>query len=239
MNTAPTKEKKPTKVVYPMRERRYLFWLLVATGGFFGAYTYAVRGGIFCNAQTANIVLLSMALARFEWETVGRLLIPITAYFVGILLSETLGRLKKTPSRISFSTILVGFEAIAVIILAFLPESIPHFWAQISLSFITSMQFNTFRLNEGIPMATTFVTAHVRETGSNFVHAAIEKDKKARHRFLMHGAMIAFFILGAVISTLLSTLFGTRALFGALPLLITAFTLLLIGDLSKSAHPNT
>ena len=37
MNTAPTKEKKPTKVVYPMRERRYLFWLLVATGGFFGA----------------------------------------------------------------------------------------------------------------------------------------------------------------------------------------------------------
>lgn len=216
---------------YPMRERRYLFWLLIAVGGFFGAYTYAVRGGIFCNAQTANIVLLSMALARLDWETVGQLLIPISAYFVGILLSETLGRLKKAPSRISFSTILVGFEAIAVILIALLPETVPHFWAQISLSFITSMQFNTFRQNEGIPMATTFLTAHVRETGANLTHAVIERDKAARHRFLMHGAMILFFILGGIASTLLSATLGTLALLGALPMLVIAFVLLLASDL--------
>ena len=140
-----------------MRERRYLFWLLIAVGGFFGAYTYAVRGGIFCNAQTANLVLLSMAIARLDMATITRLLIPISAYFVGIVLSELLGRVKrKRAHRLSFSTLLVGFEAIAVIVIALIPESVPHFWAQISLSFITSMQFNTFRQNEGIPMATTF-----------------------------------------------------------------------------------
>ena len=221
------------KATYPMRERRYLFWLLVTVGGFFGAYTYAVRGGIFCNAQTANIVLFSMALARLEFSEVGRLLIPISAYFVGIFLSEGLGRLKKKPSRISFGTLLVGFEALFVVAIALLPESLPHFIAQISLSFITAMQFNTFRQNEGIPMATTFVTAHIRETGSHLVHAVAEKDRLARHRFLMHGAMVAFFILGGVVSTLLCTVLGTYALFGALPLLFIAFALLLTDDLKR------
>ncbi len=214
-----------------MRERRYLFWLLIAVGGFFGAYTYSVRGGIFCNAQTANVVLLSMAIAKLDFAAVGRLLIPITAYFSGILLSEALGKLKKKPRRVSFSSLLIGFETIAVIILALLPETVPHFYAQIALSFITSMQFNTFRQNEGIPMATTFVTAHVRETGSNLVHAAVEKDRVARHRFLMHGAMLAFFLIGGIVSTLLCNFFGTLAILGALPLLVIAFILLLTDDL--------
>lgn len=236
--TAPIAEITEAKV-FPMRERRYLFWLLIAVGGFFGAYTYAVRGGIFCNAQTANLVLLSMAIATLDLTEITRLLIPISAYFVGIVISELLGRVKRKKSyRISFATLLVGFEAIAVVILALLPESVPHFYAQISLSFITSMQFNTFRQNEGIPMATTFCTAHVRETGSHLVHAAIEGDKTARHKFLMHSAMLSFFLVGGVVSTLLCTVLGTLALLGALPLLTVAFALLLRDDLKKR-HKST
>lgn len=233
MNTTTPNTEVTKATFFPMRERRYLFWLLIAVGGFFGAYTYSVRGGIFCNAQTANLVLLSMAIATLDFSTVTRLLIPISAYFGGILLSEALGKLKKRQSRVSFSTVLVGFEAIAVVILALLPESVPHFYAQISLSFITSMQFNTFRQNEGIPMATTFCTAHVRETGSHLVHAAFEKDRLARHKFLMHAAMLAFFLIGGIVSTLLCTILGTLALLGALPLLTTAFALLLHDDLKK------
>jgi len=236
MNTATKQNAETTATAsFPMRERRYLFWLLVAVGGFFGAYTYSVRGGIFCNAQTANLVLLSMAIATLDLAAITRLLIPISAYFGGILLSEALGKLKKKPTRVSFSTLLVGFEALAVVILSLLPESVPHFYAQISLSFITSMQFNTFRQNEGIPMATTFCTAHVRETGSHLVHAVVEKDKLARHKFLMHAAMLAFFLIGGIVSTLLCTVLGTLALLGALPLLAVAFALLLTDDLKKKA----
>ena len=37
-------------------ERRHIFFVLMGVAGFFGAFTYSIRGGIFCNAQTANFV---------------------------------------------------------------------------------------------------------------------------------------------------------------------------------------
>ena len=43
---------------------------IVLSGGFQDAYTYWCRGGVFANAQTGNIVLLSTALFRGEWHTV-------------------------------------------------------------------------------------------------------------------------------------------------------------------------
>ena len=38
-------------------ERQWVFALLIFVGGFYGSYTYLLRGGVFCNAQTANFVL--------------------------------------------------------------------------------------------------------------------------------------------------------------------------------------
>ena len=33
-----------------------VFYLLMLNSGIMGAYTYVVRGGVFCNAQTANFL---------------------------------------------------------------------------------------------------------------------------------------------------------------------------------------
>ena len=38
--------------------------LLTAVGGFLDAYTYLVRGGVFANGQTGNLVLLGIRLAN-------------------------------------------------------------------------------------------------------------------------------------------------------------------------------
>ena len=48
-------------------EKRWVFLLLMMVGGFFGGFTYSVRGGVFCNAQTANIVLLGLSLGRGQF----------------------------------------------------------------------------------------------------------------------------------------------------------------------------
>ena len=56
-------------------EKWYIFLLLITVGGFYGGYTYAQKGGIFCNAQTANIVLFGMALGKQDWGQVLYLLI--------------------------------------------------------------------------------------------------------------------------------------------------------------------
>ena len=43
-------------------ERIWLYRTLTAVAGFFGAFTYLLRGNVFCNAQTGNVVLMGMAL---------------------------------------------------------------------------------------------------------------------------------------------------------------------------------
>ena len=35
-------------------ERDIVFILMMLTAGYFGAFTYSIRGGVFCNAQTGN-----------------------------------------------------------------------------------------------------------------------------------------------------------------------------------------
>lgn len=47
---------------YLESQRWWVFSILMTVGGFLGAFTYTIRGGVFCNAQTANFVLFAMAL---------------------------------------------------------------------------------------------------------------------------------------------------------------------------------
>lgn len=52
---------------YPESQRWWIFIVLMFVGGFFGAFTYTIRGGVFCNAQTANFVLFAMAIGDAHW----------------------------------------------------------------------------------------------------------------------------------------------------------------------------
>ena len=58
----PNSASTPPPQEYLACERRRVCWLLMLTGGIFGAFTYILRGGVFCNAQTGNFLLLAMAL---------------------------------------------------------------------------------------------------------------------------------------------------------------------------------
>ena len=71
-------------------ERKSVFALLTVSAGMMGAYTFNLRGGVFCNAQTANVVLMAMAIGQGNWLEGGYYLLPISAYLAGAFLSEIL-----------------------------------------------------------------------------------------------------------------------------------------------------
>ena len=48
-------------------ERDIVFILMTLVAGYFGAFTYSIRVGVFCNTQTGNFVLLAMALGNGRW----------------------------------------------------------------------------------------------------------------------------------------------------------------------------
>ena len=200
-------------------QRFWVFAVLMMVGGFFGAFTYSIRGGVFCNAQTANFVLFAMALGRAQWGHALYFLIPMSAYFLGAALSEAASSTMERVGWMRWDTLLIFLEMIAVVFLGFLPETAPFAITQVVINFICSMQYNTFRKTQGIPMATTFCTNHVRQMGIFFAKAVHHRNWDHVGRLLCHLSMLVLFILGGVIATVLCRLFLGRALlFTLIPL---------------------
>ena len=63
---------------YLMCERDWVYHILITGAGFFGGYTYLLRGNVFCNAQTGNVVLMGMALGSRKWWEALYYIIPIS-----------------------------------------------------------------------------------------------------------------------------------------------------------------
>ena len=80
------------KVKGQMSESLVLGLLLALAGGFFDAYTYLCRGGVFANAETGNIVLFGAHLAEGDFEKALRYLLPIVAFAFGVLSAELVKR---------------------------------------------------------------------------------------------------------------------------------------------------
>ena len=150
---------------YLMCERDWIYFVLIFVAGFLGAFTYVLRGGVFCNAQTGNVVLLGMELGKGDWSGALYYLIPIGAYILGAVVSELLPNPVKHRLAVRWDTLLIAVEMIVIVILGFLPESAPVQISQVAVNFIASMQYNTFRQAEGVAVATTFVTNHIRQVG--------------------------------------------------------------------------
>mgnify|MGYP001247051105 CR=1 FL=1 len=55
-------------------ERNRVYYTLIAIAGFFGAYTFLLRGKVFCNAQTGNLVLLGLQNGKRQPTTCSRFL---------------------------------------------------------------------------------------------------------------------------------------------------------------------
>lgn len=176
-------------------------------------------------------MLLAMAVGNADLARAKYLLIPISAYFLGSILSEILPNFVKKTNVLRWDTMLLGIEIIVIIILGFLPESAPYQISQVAINFICSMQYNTFRQAQGIPMATTFCTNHVRQTSIHMVKWIKHKNTDSLLRFSRHALMLCAFVFGGVLSTIMCNLFMGKAVWGAAVVLFIGFADLLYADL--------
>lgn len=216
-------------------ERPWLYHVLTAVAGFFGAFTYLLRGNIFCNAQTGNVVLMGLALGQGNWRHAGYYLIPISAYIAGAFLSELLPPLLHHRLPLRWETLLVLLEMAAVLVLGFLPEEAPVQISQVTINFVASMQYNTFRQTGGFPVATTFATNHIRQIGVGLAHELPflrTPDRGHRKRLKAHLAMLLYFFGGTVVGTLFCRRLLGRAIWVVLLPLGVVFAALLHADLT-------
>ncbi|NME36840.1 MULTISPECIES: YoaK family protein [Fusobacterium] len=215
-------------------EKLWVFLTLMMISGFYGAFTYTIRGAVFCNAQTANFVLFAMELGSGHFSKAFYYLIPMSAYCFGAIISEAIGGPIKRLHNIRWDTVLIFIEIIVVIILGLLPESAPYQISQVFINFICSMQYNTFRKTRKIPMATTFCTNHLRQAGISIVNfRKFPEDENVKSKLFLHLKMIGIFVIGGLISTILCHIFlGKAILFTLIPLSIL-FVRLFLDDLKN------
>ena len=219
---------------YRESERGWVYSTLMAIGGFYGAFTYSIRGGVFCNAQTANFVLFAMAVGDAHWSKALYYLIPMTAYFLGAFLTELAFTSPRWRFPIHWETALIAIEMGIVVVLGLIPESAPYQISQVIVNFMCSMQYNTFRAAQGIPMATTFCTNHLRQTGIACCKTIRSGDVRDRKRMYCHLTMIAVFVIGGIIATVLCRYLRGRAIWVTLIPLGILLADLVRADLTRS-----
>ena len=124
---------------------------------------------------------------------------PYHSLSYGSFLSELVPNPVKHRLPVRWDTLLIGIEMLAVACLGFVPESAPVQISQVTINFIASMQYNTFRQAEGIPVATTFATNHIRQIGVGLakeLQHLHDKEKPFREKLMRHLGMLVYFLLG-------------------------------------------
>lgn len=182
-------------------EAKTLYALLMMSAGMMGAYTFNLRGGVFSNAQTANVVMMAIAFGKGEIRRALYFLIPISAYFLGAFISELFLLPSKRIGALHWDTWFIAFESIVLFAIGFIPLTWSHHIVQVIINFIASMQYNTFRKARGIPMATTFCTNHVRQMGVQIAKVIRNKDKSKFRVCAVHLLMIVSFLFGGIVLT--------------------------------------
>lgn len=182
-----------------MSEAYWLGALLTVVGGFLDAYTYATRGGVFANAQTGNIVLLAVGLARGEYGALLRYLVPIAAFALGVVVAELARDAFRDHPALHWRQVIVGAEFLILLAVAFVPHGVWDGVVNVAVSFVCAMQVEAFRKIRGNALATTMCTGNLRSGTELLHHALRDRDRAALRRALQYYGIILFFAVGVAV----------------------------------------
>ena len=209
-----------------MSESLRLGAILAVTGGFFDAYTYLCRGGVFANAQTGNMVLLGADLAAGRWAHALHYVLPILAFALGVAVAEWVKfRFKSGQAVLHWRQIVILAELLLVALVGFLPQS-ANMAANTLVSFICALQVESFRKMRGSAFATTMCTGNLRSATEQFVRWRTDGDDEARRKAGRYAVIIVYFIAGAVLGVGCVHLWRDRAVLACCALLALAFGLM-------------
>lgn len=195
---------------------------LALSGGLQDAYSYCLRGQVFANAQTGNIVLLSQRLFEGDWAGALRYLLPLCAFAFGIYAAENI---RYRPHRLHWRQTVLAFEIVILALVGLMPQSMDAL-ANAAVSFACAMQVQAFRKVEGFAYASTMCIGNLR-AGMEAVASYRRTGQgpyavKARHYF----TVIFLFGLGAALGGALAGRLGLRTIWACCGLLAVSFGLM-------------
>ena len=184
-------------------------------------HTYLLRGGVFANAQTGNMVLLMLQISEGQWMKALYYIVPIIAFFSGVVVTEFV----KLHERWHEYVLII--EIGLLFLICFYPVTFPAMIVNITISFICAMQISSFRKLRGAAYATTVCTGNLRSAAEQLTLFYIRRDEEAKKKCLNYFIIIFSFSLGALIGALLIKCLEIYAIWICCFILIVVVVLLL------------
>lgn len=202
---------------------------LSLSGGFQDAYSYLCRGGVFANAQTGNIVLLSVNLLDGKLLRAVHYLVPLLFFALGILVTELIRERCRYHVLLHWRQLVVAVEMVLLFLVAFLPQSMDML-ANGLVSFSCAMQVQSFRKVEGFGFSSTMCIGNLRSGMEALCAWLRTRDRAAAGKAKKYFYIILLFALGAGIGGLAVSLLGRRAIWGSCGFLFLCFLLMFIRE---------
>lgn len=201
--------------------------LLALAGGILDAYTYLNRGQVFATAETGNLVLLGLHMAQGKLDRVVYYLLPILSFAAGVLFSEALRRrLGTNAGRLHWRQPILICECLVLMLVSLLPLGQCDPLANMLISFTSAIQIESFRTFHGCGCATTMCTGNLRSGTEHLFRILTRSSSQSALKATLYYGLILSFVAGAVVSGLLSPIFGGHTVLAACLPLLTAFLLM-------------
>ena len=185
--------------------------LLSFSGGLQDAYTYNVRGKVFANAQTGNVVLMSQNFMCGEWVQSLYYLSPLLSFSLGVFVAERIENKFKENRPLHWRQIILFIEMAALVLVGLLPARF-DMAANMLVSFSCAMQVQTFRKVQGYGYASTMCIGNLRSGTESLSQYFRSRDKMAMRKALNFFGIILIFAVGAGAGGILSGVFGIRTI---------------------------
>lgn len=200
---------------------------LALSGGLQDAYTYCIRDGVFANAQTGNVVLMSQYLMQGDFSMAGHYAVPLLSFAFGVFVAEKLQARFKYASKLHWRQGLLVLEIVLLVFVGFLPETM-NVTASSVVSFVCAMQVQAFRKVNGYSYASTMCIGNMR-SGVAALSAFHREHKKAQLREAYHYfGVIGFFAAGAAIGSVLVPIAGIATIFVSAVFLSVSFIIMFL-----------
>ena len=200
--------------------------LLSFSGGLQDAYTYNIRGKVFANAQTGNVVLMSQSFMLGEIVKGLHYMGPLIAFALGIFIAERIENRYKGSKALHWRQIIILIETLVLAAVGFMPSEL-DMPANMMVSFACAMQVQTFRTVRGYGYASTMCIGNLRSGTESFSQYLRDRNKDALYKALHFFGIILFFAVGAGFGGVVSSALGIRTIWISAVLLLFAAVMMI------------
>lgn len=217
------------KHAHQMSESFEVATLITLSGGLMDAYSFLLRGHVFSNAQTGNLLLLGVNLSTGNWIECIDYILPIICFSFGIGLAQII-RLHWGPTKIHWRQVCLAIEVALLIVVSMIPLSV-NLAATTLLSLACGIQVQAFRKVHGFGVATTMCIGNLRSGMQEWVsvlHAETPAGR-SKHReaaLVFHGTVVVF-VIGAIIGNHFLPHLGVHTIWISVALLVCAMCIMI------------